>query len=310
MQRQGGPRRHRHRLRRLRHQVQRGQRRVVLALGGHYFCRGCIASINCWSKCCSTSFSPYSCAASDCAGNCDAAYCPAGTHCVSGGGTSSDYCACSEPQVRIAVGAPRRVRGRQGGAREGLGADAGDGLLALVVQLEDAAVRVVREPRDHAAVERAEGEAVRGDVDGGRERVRLGVRLVHPQLRGGDPRGERRDEGGDGGDGGGQANGHGGGLQARDMVARGHHGDDARAFRILNVFTVGSNPFSGNPLCVVEDGRGLDDGAMQAIARQFNLSETTFVLPASAAGATARVRIFTPTFEMPFAGHPTLGPPR
>jgi len=82
-----------------------------------------------------------------------------------------------------------------------------------------------------------------------------------------------------------------------------------RAFRILNVFTVGSDPFSGNPLCVVEDGRGLDDGAMQAIARQFNLSETTFVLPASVANAsaTARVRIFTPTFEMPFAGHPTLG---
>ncbi len=63
------------------------------ALGGHYFCRGCVASALCWSKCCSTSFSPYSCAASDCAGNCDAAYCPAGTHCVSGGGTSSDYCA-------------------------------------------------------------------------------------------------------------------------------------------------------------------------------------------------------------------------
>ncbi len=83
-----------------------------------------------------------------------------------------------------------------------------------------------------------------------------------------------------------------------------------RAFRILNVFTVGSVPFSGNPLCVVEDGRGLDDGTMQALARQFNLSETTFVLPAteaSSGAATARVRIFTPTFEMPFAGHPTLG---
>ncbi|HTQ47558.1 MAG TPA: hypothetical protein VMI75_32605 [Polyangiaceae bacterium] len=62
------------------------------ALGGHYFCRGCVASAACWSHCCSTSFSPYSCAASDCAGNCSAQYCPAGTHCVSGGGTSSDYC--------------------------------------------------------------------------------------------------------------------------------------------------------------------------------------------------------------------------
>jgi hypothetical protein len=61
-------------------------------LGGRYFCRGCVASAACWSHCCSTSFSPYSCAASDCAGNCSAAYCPPGTHCVSGGGISSDYC--------------------------------------------------------------------------------------------------------------------------------------------------------------------------------------------------------------------------
>ena len=62
------------------------------ALGGQYFCRGCIASSACWSKCCSESFSPPSCAASDCAGNCSAQYCPPGTHCVVGGGTSSDYC--------------------------------------------------------------------------------------------------------------------------------------------------------------------------------------------------------------------------
>ncbi len=62
-------------------------------LGGHYFCRGCIASSACWSHCCSLSFNPPSCAASDCNGNCSAAYCPAGTHCVNGNGTSSDYCA-------------------------------------------------------------------------------------------------------------------------------------------------------------------------------------------------------------------------
>jgi hypothetical protein len=62
-------------------------------LGGHYFCRGCIASASCWSHCCSQSFSPPSCAASDCVGNCSAKYCPPGTHCVVGGGTSSDYCA-------------------------------------------------------------------------------------------------------------------------------------------------------------------------------------------------------------------------
>ncbi|HTP99702.1 MAG TPA: PhzF family phenazine biosynthesis protein [Casimicrobiaceae bacterium] len=76
------------------------------------------------------------------------------------------------------------------------------------------------------------------------------------------------------------------------------------AFRIVNVFA--ESPLAGNPLCVFEDGRGLDDATMQALALQFNLSETTFVLPASG-DASARVRIFTPTFEMPFAGHPTLG---
>lgn len=61
-------------------------------VAGHWFCRGCIASAACWSHCCSTSFNPPSCAASDCAGNCDSQYCPAGSHCVSGNGQSSDYC--------------------------------------------------------------------------------------------------------------------------------------------------------------------------------------------------------------------------
>jgi trans-2,3-dihydro-3-hydroxyanthranilate isomerase len=75
------------------------------------------------------------------------------------------------------------------------------------------------------------------------------------------------------------------------------------AFRIVNVFA--EAPLAGNPLCVFEDGSSLDDATMQAIALQFNLSETTFILPSTQ--ATARVRIFTPTFEMPFAGHPTLG---
>ena len=76
------------------------------------------------------------------------------------------------------------------------------------------------------------------------------------------------------------------------------------AFRIVNVFTRGG-ALTGNPLCVFEDARGLGDAAMQALARQFNLSETTFILPSDR--ATARVRIFTPSYEMPFAGHPTLG---
>lgn len=79
------------------------------------------------------------------------------------------------------------------------------------------------------------------------------------------------------------------------------------AFRILNVFTVGADPFSGNPLCVFEDARGLTDSQMQSLARQMNLSETTFILPARTEGTDAHVRIFTPGFEMPFAGHPTLG---
>src|SRR5262245_51707315 len=75
------------------------------------------------------------------------------------------------------------------------------------------------------------------------------------------------------------------------------------AFRIVNVFA--ESPLAGNPLCVFEDGTGLDSATMQSLALQFNLSETTFILPSDK--ATARVRIFTPTFEMPFAGHPTLG---
>ena len=75
------------------------------------------------------------------------------------------------------------------------------------------------------------------------------------------------------------------------------------AFRVVNVFA--EAPLAGNPLAVVEDARALDDATMQALALQFNLSETTFILPSER--ATARVRIFTPTFEMPFAGHPTLG---
>jgi PhzF family phenazine biosynthesis protein len=78
-------------------------------------------------------------------------------------------------------------------------------------------------------------------------------------------------------------------------------------YRLLNVFTVPGRRLSGNALCVFEDGAGLDAATMQALARQLNLSETTFVLPATRPDATARVRIFTPDFEMPFAGHPTLG---
>jgi PhzF family phenazine biosynthesis protein len=78
----------------------------------------------------------------------------------------------------------------------------------------------------------------------------------------------------------------------------------AYAYRLLNVFAR-EGRLTGNPLCVFEDGTGLDEATQQALARQFNLSETTFILPSTR--ATARVRIYTPSYEMPFAGHPTLG---
>ncbi|HWZ62692.1 MAG TPA: PhzF family phenazine biosynthesis protein [Steroidobacteraceae bacterium] len=77
------------------------------------------------------------------------------------------------------------------------------------------------------------------------------------------------------------------------------------SYRIVNVFTQGRAPLTGNPLCVFERAQALDAERMQALALQFNLSETTFILPSER--ASAAVRIFTPRYEMPFAGHPTLG---
>jgi trans-2,3-dihydro-3-hydroxyanthranilate isomerase len=76
-------------------------------------------------------------------------------------------------------------------------------------------------------------------------------------------------------------------------------------YHVLDVFT--TERFGGNPLAVVLDADGLDGKRMQTIAREFNLSETVFVLKPSHASHTARVRIFTPAAEMPFAGHPTVG---
>jgi len=76
-------------------------------------------------------------------------------------------------------------------------------------------------------------------------------------------------------------------------------------FHILDVFT--DRRFTGNPLAVVLDADRLDGVRMQSIAREFNLSETVFVLTPQQAAHTARVRIFTPAAEMPFAGHPTVG---
>jgi PhzF family phenazine biosynthesis protein len=76
-------------------------------------------------------------------------------------------------------------------------------------------------------------------------------------------------------------------------------------FKQVDVFT--GKPFAGNPVAVVLDADGLDDTTMQRIANWTNLSETTFVLKPTQAGADYRVRIFTPRTELPFAGHPTLG---
>ncbi len=76
-------------------------------------------------------------------------------------------------------------------------------------------------------------------------------------------------------------------------------------FHTCDVFT--DSVFGGNPLAVFADGRGLDARQMQLVAREFNLSETVFVLPPDDAAHTRRLRIFTPARELPFAGHPTVG---
>ena len=78
-----------------------------------------------------------------------------------------------------------------------------------------------------------------------------------------------------------------------------------RRYVVLDVFT--NRALAGNPLAVVLDADGLDTAAMQAIAREFNLSETVFVLPAERPNHSAALRIFTPAQELPFAGHPTVG---
>jgi trans-2,3-dihydro-3-hydroxyanthranilate isomerase len=83
----------------------------------------------------------------------------------------------------------------------------------------------------------------------------------------------------------------------------------ALPYRVVDVF--GVHAYAGNPLAVVYDADALPTEAMQAMAREFNLSETVFVLPVSeagrAGGADYRLRIFTPSVELPFAGHPSIG---
>lgn len=80
-----------------------------------------------------------------------------------------------------------------------------------------------------------------------------------------------------------------------------------RKFELVQVDVFTDTPLEGNPLAVFVDGRGLTTERMQSIAREMNLSETTFVLPAENGESDARVRIFTPQNELPFAGHPTIG---
>lgn len=79
----------------------------------------------------------------------------------------------------------------------------------------------------------------------------------------------------------------------------------SREFHTLDVFT--KRRFAGNPLAVVTNSEGLDEEAMQTVAREFNLSETVFVLPPENPAHNAKIRIFTPARELDFAGHPTVG---
>jgi trans-2,3-dihydro-3-hydroxyanthranilate isomerase len=80
---------------------------------------------------------------------------------------------------------------------------------------------------------------------------------------------------------------------------------DSLPYEIVDVFT--DRPFTGNPLAVVFEAQELATEQMQALAREFHLSETVFVLPPTAVGASYRARIFTPESELPFAGHPSVG---
>src|SRR5919202_1279179 len=88
-----------------------------------------------------------------------------------------------------------------------------------------------------------------------------------------------------------------------------HASSDRLEYEIVDVFT--GAPYAGNPLAIVYGGESLSTGQLQTLASEVNLSETSFPMPLTdddrAAGATYRVRIFTPATELPFAGHPTIG---
>jgi trans-2,3-dihydro-3-hydroxyanthranilate isomerase len=80
-----------------------------------------------------------------------------------------------------------------------------------------------------------------------------------------------------------------------------------KEYRFIQVDVFTDKPFGGNPLAVFPDAEGLSSEEMQSLAREMNLSETTFVLPPRVPGADFQVRIFTPARELPFAGHPVVG---
>ena len=79
------------------------------------------------------------------------------------------------------------------------------------------------------------------------------------------------------------------------------------AYRYLHLDVFTDRPFEGNQLAVFADARGLDTATMQALAREMNFSESTFILPAEQPDTDIRMRIFTPGGELPMAGHPTIG---
>src|SRR5580658_1145103 len=81
----------------------------------------------------------------------------------------------------------------------------------------------------------------------------------------------------------------------------------AKSYRYVVADVFSTEPLAGNPLAVFPDAAEIDETTMQKIARELNLAETVFVLPATRKDCAARIRIFTPTKEMAFAGHPTVG---
>jgi trans-2,3-dihydro-3-hydroxyanthranilate isomerase len=82
---------------------------------------------------------------------------------------------------------------------------------------------------------------------------------------------------------------------------------DLRTLKFYQADVFTAQPFGGNPVAVFPNAQGLTDFELQQIAREMNLSETVFVLPPTDEAAVVRLRIFTPTQEIPFAGHPVLG---